>query len=103
MRMNLKVPFAEKEEAKKLGARWDAAMKLWYVISEGDLDAFSRWSPMSYEESTASQPSKAIKAVKVQAAVGKVYIGSDYLPLARICDCPPWEVCVVCSSTALPR
>lgn len=28
MRTNLKVPFAEKDEAKKLGARWDAAENL---------------------------------------------------------------------------
>jgi hypothetical protein len=30
MRHDLKVPFADKDAAKKLGARWDAARKIWY-------------------------------------------------------------------------
>ncbi len=29
----LVVPFAEKEEAKRLGARWDAVAKKWYALS----------------------------------------------------------------------
>lgn len=45
MRTNLKVPFAEKDEAKKLGARWDAARKIWYVEDKLDMAPFSRWSP----------------------------------------------------------
>ena len=31
MRLDLKIPFAEKDQAKKLGARWDAGRKLWYI------------------------------------------------------------------------
>lgn len=27
----LEVPFKEKDEAKRLGARWDPNMKKWYV------------------------------------------------------------------------
>lgn len=41
MRTNLKVPFAEKDEAKKLGARWDAARKIWYVEDKLDMAPFS--------------------------------------------------------------
>jgi len=41
----LVVPFAEKEDAKGLGARWDAASKKWYVPSDKDLTAFARWMP----------------------------------------------------------
>lgn len=40
----LKVPFAEKDEAKALGARWDAAIKKWYVPAGVDLAPFARWS-----------------------------------------------------------
>ena len=36
MRLNLKVPYAEKDQAKKLGARWDAGRKLWYVEGKAD-------------------------------------------------------------------
>jgi len=39
----LNVPFAEKEDAKRLGAKWDAAKKKWYVPQGVDVDAFSRW------------------------------------------------------------
>ena len=41
----LVVPFAEKEDAKGLGARWDAASKKWYVPSDKDLTPFQRWMP----------------------------------------------------------
>lgn len=39
----LKVPFAEKDEAKALGARWDAAIKKWYVPAGVDAAPFARW------------------------------------------------------------
>jgi hypothetical protein len=39
----LNVPFAEKDEAKRLGARWDSAKKKWYAPSGADLARFSRW------------------------------------------------------------
>ena len=41
----LVVPFAEKEDAKALGARWDAANRKWYVPQGKDLNAFKRWLP----------------------------------------------------------
>lgn len=39
----LKVPYAEKDEAKCLGAKWDAARKKWYVPAGVDAELFSRW------------------------------------------------------------
>ena len=39
----LVVPFAEKDEAKRLGARWDAATKKWYVPAGKDAVAFKQW------------------------------------------------------------
>lgn len=32
MRINLNCPYAEKEDAKELGAKWDSELKTWYVI-----------------------------------------------------------------------
>jgi small redox-active disulfide protein 2 len=59
MRINLKVPFAEKDEAKKLGARWDAARKLWYVDGKADLSPFARWSPSPHDGAAAApRPSR---------------------------------------------
>ncbi len=34
----LNVPYKEKDEAKKLGARWDPDSKLWYIPLEAVLD-----------------------------------------------------------------
>ncbi|MDD9942471.1 MAG: DUF5710 domain-containing protein [Myxococcales bacterium] len=39
----LRVPFAEKDDAKGLGARWDPTFKRWYVPGAGDRAAFRRW------------------------------------------------------------
>lgn len=40
----LNVPYAEKDEAKRLGARWDPARKKWYVPNGVDPEQFSRWT-----------------------------------------------------------
>jgi hypothetical protein len=39
----LKVPYAEKDEAKQLGARWDPKRKKWYVPAGVDAALFERW------------------------------------------------------------
>jgi hypothetical protein len=41
----LEVPFADKDRAKKIGARWDGARKKWYVPQGGDADLFKAWWP----------------------------------------------------------
>lgn len=43
-RVFLKVPFAEKDTAKSMGARWDASRKKWYVPQGLDPALFSRWN-----------------------------------------------------------
>ena len=37
------VPFEEKDEAKKLGAKWDKDNKSWYAPEGADLNNFSKW------------------------------------------------------------
>jgi hypothetical protein len=99
--MNLQVPFADKDQAKKLGARWDAARKVWYVENKTDMAPFSRWAPNSHVQSGGGeQAPKGISGNKLQAA-GKVIVGSDYVAPTRICQCLPWDVCDKCQSTAL--
>ena len=46
-RTYLHVPFAEKEQARKLGARWDKEGRAWYVPAGVSLDAFRRWLEIS--------------------------------------------------------
>ena len=45
MRINLKVAFSEKDEVKALKARWDSAMKTWYIVDQEDLTPFLKWIP----------------------------------------------------------
>jgi hypothetical protein len=41
--INLKVPFAEKDQAKSLGARWNGELKVWYVPPGTDSAPFAKW------------------------------------------------------------
>lgn len=97
MRMDLKVPFTEKDEAKKLGARWDATRKIWYVMDQADLAPFARWSPspQSHEPARAA-PVRA----RTNQAASLVIVGSQYQELPRVCDCLPWETCPRCQDQA---
>lgn len=101
MRLNLKVPFAEKDEAKKLGARWDVGRKVWYVEGKEDLAPFSRWLPTPHAASVVDvRPNKRVTA-KNEDSSGEISVGSNYVEQPRLCDCPPWEVCDKCQATAL--
>lgn len=86
MRTNLKVPFAEKDEAKRLGARWDPANKTWYVKDAEDLTAFARWlrAPGEATAATTAKPAAATMAK----------VGTRYFELS--CNCLPWEGCAKC-------
>ncbi|ECW8768961.1 DNA primase [Salmonella enterica] len=42
-RIDINVPYAEKDEAKILGAKWDAANKTWYVPDGVSVDHFLKW------------------------------------------------------------
>jgi hypothetical protein len=41
----LNVPFADKDSAKRLGAKWDATKKKWYVPHGLDVNLFEHWWP----------------------------------------------------------
>jgi len=57
--ISLKVPFSEKDEAKALGARWNAEQKLWYVPQGVEAAPFAKWfsdsaSPVAAKAATNS-------------------------------------------------
>ncbi|AZN35319.1 DUF5710 domain-containing protein [Iodobacter ciconiae] len=81
MRVNLKVPFAEKDSAKALGARWDAAKKVWYIIDKADLSPFLQWMDEKSAAPLAQAPLAKVSAAKPLPLLP----GVDY-------DSPPWEV-----------
>jgi putative DNA primase/helicase len=44
-RTYLATPYAERHEAKAIGARWDAVKKRWYVGLEADREKTVKWEP----------------------------------------------------------
>ena len=42
-RMYLTCPYADKDAAKKLGARWDTGAKKWYIRGDMDVELFKKW------------------------------------------------------------
>lgn len=42
-RTYLDVPFAQKDQAKALGAKWDRTEKSWYVLADVSLEPFQQW------------------------------------------------------------
>ena len=55
-RQYLAVPYAEREEAKAAGAKWDWREKLWYIGPEGTLVGLVKWLP---ENAAAAAPARA--------------------------------------------
>jgi hypothetical protein len=45
----LEVPFNEKDEAKSLGAKWDAKARKWYISESTDKDKFQKWIPKTMD------------------------------------------------------
>lgn len=82
MRINLQVPYAEKDAAKRLGARWDMARKVWYIVNQEDLTPFMPWLKIAQPAS----PKAREKAGIVTKAT------STHLPSCS-CTSPPWEDC----------
>ena len=98
MRINLVTPFAEKDDVKSLGARWDAAKKLWYVVDVTDLAPFMRWIPnmeAAVEASTddVKRSTKSTSNTRVDHFQGATTGTSIDVPHCG-CDVLPWEDCV---------
>jgi len=45
--IGLDVPYSSKEEAKRLGAKWDAQRGVWFVLGNQNLAPFEKWIPGS--------------------------------------------------------
>ena len=80
--INLKVPFNEKDQAKSLGARWNAEAKLWYVPQGVDAAPFEKWlssapnaSPNMAPAQATSKP--AVKSVSQANTSANTQVGVD--------------------------
>lgn len=83
----LKVPYAEKDEAKALGARWNKDRKAWYVPDGQDLAPFARWASGGDDAAPSASG-------RVDSYVGKSVAGQHYLALTH--DCNPFVACEQC-------
>jgi hypothetical protein len=94
----LNVPYAEKDDAKALGARWNPTRRRWYVPDGVAAEAFAKWIDGAAGEGAApasSAPSGASRPGRIDSYQGKTVVGANYLELAH--DCNPLEPCPVCS------
>lgn len=90
----LDVPYAEKDGAKALGARWNPTRRRWYVPDGVATEPFEKWLP----KDGAGVPEKASPAAKarVDAYVGKTVIGANCVDYTH--DCNPFEACPSCEA-----
>jgi hypothetical protein len=92
--MFLKVPYAEKDQARELGARWNPTRKRWYVPNGVASEAFARWLDKDAAESGAAESGPAASGSK-DARAAKPMIGSRYVEIDHACN--PFEACERCA------
>jgi len=83
----LEVPYAEKEGAKSLGARWNPTRKRWYVPDGVAVEPFAQWLP----KDGGARPQG-----RVDAYAAKLVVGANYIE--RTHDCNPFEPCAACEA-----
>ena len=99
MRINLVTPFAEKDAVKALGARWDAAKKLWYIVDVADLTPFMHWIPnlgVATENAVAASQQQETRPASTLSQRPKVHPPSKSMSEVPHCGCSvlPWDDCV---------
>ena len=90
----LNVPFAQKDEAKALGARWDAVEKKWFVPADKNITLFSKWQSESGSEKlprAKTSPSKISSSSKKTTAAGVKTHATVKDFVAYNGDVPPWD------------
>jgi len=107
----LTVPYAEKDAAKALGARWNPTRRRWYVADGVATEPFAKWidaasasaSACASASTSASAPVSAGGAARpgaktgsgrVDSYQGKTVVGVNYVALEH--DCNPLEECLSC-------
>ncbi len=91
----LNVPYAEKDEAKALGARWNPTKRRWYVPDGVATAAFAKWAGQG-ADADAPAASSGKTGGRVDSYQGKTVTGTNYVALEH--DCNPFEACPQCTA-----
>ncbi len=89
----LNVPYAQKDAAKALGARWDPSVKKWYVPAGKDATPFAQW------QDNAAQSQESVNKTAInRSATTKANQGAGvftYPALENFVgyagELPPWD------------
>ncbi len=91
----LNVPYAQKDAAKALGAKWDASNKKWYVPSGKDITLFAQWQSQSAALTPSLTknrvPSGNIKSSAKATGHSATTRPADKNFVAYNGDEPPWD------------
>jgi hypothetical protein len=102
----LTVPYAEKDAAKALGARWNPTRRRWYVADGVATEPFAKWIDAASASASTSTSAAAGGAAtpgansgsgRVDSYQGKTVVGVNYVALDH--DCNPFEECPSCRQT----
>jgi hypothetical protein len=98
-KLYLDVPYPQKDQAKALGAKWDASRKKWYIPNGVESASFAQWKPQALaggDSLPGKLPKSAGKASKpVADAQGLVTVAralpvdKNFVPYCG--EDPPWE------------
>jgi len=91
----LNVPYAEKDEARALGARWNPGRKKWYVPSGVPLEPFEKWLDKDSGAPSGVAKPGASKSGRSDSAAAKLVTGANYIELEHACN--PFEPCAECA------
>lgn|GEM_PF-576851 len=92
----LTVPYAEKDDAKALGARWNPTRRRWYVPQGVAAEPFAKWLDGAPVPEAGAGPAAApARKGRVDSYQGKTVVGVNFIDLAH--DCDPLQDCPACA------
>lgn len=95
----LTVPYAEKDAAKALGARWNPTRRRWYVPDGVATEPFAKWcdgAPVHEAGPGTGGAAPAARKGRVDSYQGKTVVGVHYVALEHGCD--PLQDCPECAA-----
>lgn len=94
--MSLAVPYAEKDSAKKLGAKWNPEARVWYAPDAQVAFACKKWWPAGLKVKGPAQmpkkpPKQQHRPAKNPDGSWPKNVGSEFEEYDCVCGLPPWD------------